>query len=250
VTITFTLSSSATELELWWQEGTSSWILYDTYSSSGSVTMNDLDALTTYSFKTRQRYSDGLRTDTLWSEYSTVETITTQEPVPNALGTFTAISNNINKIIFSWTAPSNFQSGWYYKLYRRPASYGDYVLIKTTTSTLYNHYPPSPYTLYQYRIACFNSEGVPGSYSYKIIKVKSSGGGGPMNERPDQTLYQIDDTPTNDPSAIKSFTINANRRNILVTWMFLGFLLVITRFYHLEKALKKKKQKYYWMGIN
>jgi len=253
ITVIYTLSSTATDLELWWQEGTADWELYDTYSSSGSVIISNLDALVSYSFKTRQRYSDGLWTDTLWSDYSTIEAITTQEPVPYALGTFTAISNNINKIIFSWTAPSNFQSGWYYKIYRRPASYGNYVLIKTTTSTLYNHYPPSVYTLYQYRIACFNSEGVSGPYSYKIIKVKSSGGGGgggPMNERPDQTPHQIEDTPSNDFSATNPFTINTALGSIILTMILLGFLLVIPRYYHLEKALKKKRQQYNWMGIH
>ncbi|MHA1451159.1 MAG: hypothetical protein ACTSP4_17295, partial [Candidatus Hodarchaeales archaeon] len=251
ITVTYTLSASASELELWLQEGTEDWVLYDTYSSSGSVVISNLDASTTYSFKTLQRYSDAIWTDTLWSEYSTIDSITTQEPVPLALGSFHAVSNNYNRITFSWLAPSNYQSGWYYKLYRRVAYTGTYTLIKTTTSTVYVHYPPSVYTLYQYRIACYNSEGDSGPYSYKVIKVKSSGGGGgPHNERPEDTPYLYDNTQPEDQSQTKPVTINIDFRNILLIWMLLGILLVIPRKYSLEKALKKKRQRYYWMGIN
>jgi len=100
--------------------------------------------------------------------------------MPESVNGFTGIPNQVSKITFVWQHPANHQPGWYYKIWRKPKYYGSYVLVSTTNiyTTTFQDYPPSVYTTYTYRIACFNLNVQQGSYSYWEGRVKSQGGGG------------------------------------------------------------------------
>jgi len=96
--------------------------------------------------------------------------------IPEYVPSFRALSNNINKLTFSWSQPSNYISGWKYKVKRWTGS--SWQKIYEGTSRVFNYYPPSATTFYSYRIYCYNGNNQPGVYSSWAGKVKSSGGGG------------------------------------------------------------------------
>jgi len=178
ITIEYFLSEYATELELWWMVEGGQWVLYGVYYSDGSVTITDLDLNTWYYFKTRQRINDSSWTDSYWSVFSFETSIqTSQEPTPLSVRYFEGEGNGAVRITFTWVKPTNWMEGWYYQIWRKPIG-GSYTLIKTTTSTAFNHYPPNPTALYTYRITCFNNYGIYGPYSYWTGKASSGGGGG------------------------------------------------------------------------
>ncbi len=170
----FVRATPAPEVQLWMMAAGGSWQLYGTYTSNGSVTIQGLNDYTWYYFKTRQRVAGMGWTDTYWSGYSGQVSLQTQAVIPHSVRNFRGMSDTIRKITFSWIAPDNFQSGWYYKIWRGTS------LIKTTTSTLFNHYPPSTTTTYTYKIACYNAYGQRSPYSYWRGSVTSGGGGGPI----------------------------------------------------------------------
>lgn len=99
---------------------------------------------------------------------------------PTAPIGFAGISNYRSKISLIWYNPTNFQPGWYYRIWRKSTYYGTYSLLTPSGvyGTTYQDYPPSIYTLYTYRIACYNLNGVYGAFSYWTGKVSSQGGGG------------------------------------------------------------------------
>jgi len=151
ITIEYFLSEYATELELWWMVEGGQWVLYGVYYSDGSVTITDLDLNTWYYFKTRQRINDSSWTDSYWSVFSFETSIqTSQEPTPLSVRYFEGEGNGAVRITFTWVKPTNWMEGWYYQIWRKPVG-GSYTLIKTTTSTAFNHYPPNPTALYTYR---------------------------------------------------------------------------------------------------
>ncbi|MGC9778142.1 MAG: hypothetical protein HZR80_02755 [Candidatus Heimdallarchaeota archaeon] len=170
----FVRATPAPEVQLWWMAAGGSWQIYGTYTSNGSVTIQGLNDYTWYYFKTRQRVAGMGWTDTYWSGYSGQVSLQTQAVIPHSVRNFRGMSDTIRKITFSWIYPDNFQSGWYYKIWRGTS------LIKTTTSTLFNHYPPSTTTTYTYKIACYNAYGQRGPYSYWRGSVTSGEGGGPI----------------------------------------------------------------------
>lgn len=179
ITIEYYLSDSATELELWWRKDGEDWVLYGTYESSSSVTIEDLDIDTWYYFKTRQRVAGAAYEDEYWSVYSYETSIQTiHEPTPLNVRYFNGNPGTI-RITFTWTKPTNWESGWTYYVWRKPESGGSYTLIKVTEGHSFNHYPPNPNTMYTYRITCYNNDGVHGPYSYWTGKA-GGGGGGPM----------------------------------------------------------------------
>jgi hypothetical protein len=180
ITIEFTLTDSATEIELWWRiEGEVDFVLYGTYYSSGSVTIENLDIDTWYYFKTRQRVAGSGWQDDYWSVYSYETSIqTTNEPTPLNVRYFVGNPSGTVRVTFTWVKPTNWLLGWTYYVWRKPASGGEYTLIKVTESHSFNHYPPNPNTLYTYKITCFNNDGVNGPYSYWTGKAATDGGGG------------------------------------------------------------------------
>lgn len=98
--------------------------------------------------------------------------------VPNSVVGFTGIPNGYTKINFVWSQPTNYQPGWYYMIWRKLASGGTYTYLTLTFNKYYQDIPPNRYTLYTYRIACYNLYGYLGPYSYWTGKATTSGGGG------------------------------------------------------------------------
>lgn len=231
ITVNYYMSDDATHLELYRKIGSGSWSYYATYESSGSVVFTGCLEDTTYSFYTRQRIAAAGWTDTYWSPNSATASRTTShqpEPTPGSCGTLYGFSDYVSKITFTWGQPSNYQSGWYYKLYRGSS------LIRTSTSRSYTYTPPSPTTTYSYKVTCFNNDGIHGSYSYRSIKVRG-GGGGPWNEGPKEIIIDIS-LDLGKPKS-KSMTLTYTTISVLL----ILFSLFITSY---KCKLKKQKWKY------
>jgi len=250
ILVSFSMNPSATVLRLYWQRGSAGkWLLYDTYTENGSVTISGCEENTLYSFKADQYVTGNNYQDSFASENSTVTTIQTQtipEPTPENVRNFKGMSNGVNKISFSWIPPANALTGWYYKVWRKLASGGSYSLVKTTSSTSFNHYPPSTTTSYTYRIACYNNDGSRGPYSYWTGAVKSSGGGGggPMAQPIAPSTGKID-----LPNTSQTNNGRLTRKNTDKKWLTL--LVLTSIWFRMMKGKmfirrkKKKKQTVY-----
>ncbi|TET28845.1 MAG: hypothetical protein E3J70_08650 [Candidatus Heimdallarchaeota archaeon] len=204
ITVNYYLSDDATHLELYRKIDSGGWSLYATYTSSGCVVFTGCPEDTTYSFYTRQRIAAAGWTDTYWSPISATASRTTihqPEPTPGSCGSLYGFSDYNTKITFTWGQPGNFQSGWYYKLYRGS------TLIRTSSSRSYTYTPPSPTTTYTYKVTCFNNDGIHGSYSYRSIKVRGGGGGGPFNEGPEEVIVKIDNPVDQSKTRKRTLTI-------------------------------------------
>lgn len=153
------------------------------------------------------------------------------EPTPGSCGTLYGFSDYVSKITFTWGQPSNFQSGWYYKLYRSTTP------IRTTTSRSYTYTPPSPTTTYTYKVACFNNDGIRGPYSYKSIKV-TSGGGGPWNEKPNQIIVSLAEPEQNDVNPKYNHLLNF----VFYLIIFAFYLLFTESNKNLASEIKKYKR--------
>ncbi|MBN1328923.1 MAG: hypothetical protein JXA54_05570 [Candidatus Heimdallarchaeota archaeon] len=242
ITITYTLGSSATDLELWMKIGSSDWTLFNTYSVNGSVTIQDCSENTWYYFKTRQRVEGTVLIDLYWSDYSTEISICTQsvpDPTPYSVIGFTGTSNQVNRITFTWSAPSNYMSGWYYKVERKAPGETTYTLIKTTSSLSFNYYPSYITISYTYRITCYNNDGVHGPYSSWTGAV--SEGGGYNSESPDQQVFSFTDEPTDTTNTIK-FSILLS---IICLWILLNsiinYIIINRRLVNRRKTMRGTK---------
>ncbi|MHA1211718.1 MAG: hypothetical protein ACTSSH_04575, partial [Candidatus Heimdallarchaeota archaeon] len=241
ITVTYTMSDSASDLELWLKIGSGSWTLYNTFSSNGSVTLQDCSENTYHYFKTRQRVAGAVWTDLYWSDNSSVASKLTQsepEPTPYSVTSFIGLSNQVNCITFVWNAPSNYMSGWYYKIWRKTST-SSYTLIKTTTSTNYNHYPPSTSTTYTYRIACYNNDDVRGSYKYWTGVV--SGGGGFMSDDAEKPIMSIDeDSIESNQNSIDNYLSS----HVILLWILLYSVIIYLLIGFIEDKKKMRLVSY------
>ena len=118
------------------------------------------------------QYRTGDRYESFATADLVIKTKAPPEPTPNSCGTLNGVSDGVSQITLTWSQPSNWQSGWYYRVWR-----GSTIIKSSTTNTYYTHTPPSPTTTYTYKVACYNSQGKPGPYSYYTGKVATGGFG-------------------------------------------------------------------------
>jgi hypothetical protein len=174
ITVQYFKSSTASEVQIWWDQGNGNWALKGTYSSSsGLITFSGLQASHNYNFKARQIHSG----DSYWSYYCDILSVTTSsppQPTPNAVQSYSGYGDWVSSIYLQWYAPSNYMSGWYYRIWIKPTSGGTYTYVNShkthvgssSTKQTLVHTPPSPTTSYTYRICAVNSNGQYGPYSY------------------------------------------------------------------------------------